>query len=651
VSAALAAWAVPLAIYDGLTFQRFLQEDFGFSVVLVATMPVLGAFLMTRHPGNRLGWLFCLYGPLRGVEVLADVWVHHSYVVAPGSWPLGSVATWLLSAGPLFLLPTAPLLALWFPDGHAPPGRWRRAELSSVAAVVFLFGVLIFSWPFRGRRLLPDAAPIAAWSATVAMGCAAAAIVVVIVGFVVSFASLIARLRRAEGAVRAQVKWFLFGLGAAFALNVTGDLGPALAPLRLVAVVVLELFIAVAIERYRLWDIDRLINRTAVYGTLTLVVAIVYASAAVSIGLVVGGSGTRSPFAVAGATLLIAVLFAPLRRRLQLAADRRFDRRAFDAEARVRAFADRLGHDPLEQVELPTLLADVLRDPDLVLCFTTASGGFIDASGATVLPPIERDDRAVSMLGSESEPIGVLGHRRSLHHEGRLLADVLRAGRSSLEYARLQAELRVQLVAVQRSRVRLVEATDAERRRIERDLHDGAQQRLVALALRLRTEQHRHAVEPGTGLDALLSTSVEELLAAVAELRSMTQGMLPPVLSSGGAGPALRELVGRYDGRVGLVAVPDHRHSALVEATAWFVASEGLTNTTKHAAGANVSLRAHCEEGLLRVVISDDGPGGATLAGSGLRGLSDRVEACSGRLHLSSPPGRGTELIAELPCG
>jgi signal transduction histidine kinase len=208
----------------------------------------------------------------------------------------------------------------------------------------------------------------------------------------------------------------------------------------------------------------------------------------------------------------------------------------------------------------------------------------------------------------------------------------------------------VQLVAVQRSRLRLVEATDAERRRIERDLHDGAQQRLVALALRIRREQHGRAVEPGTAVDALLSAAVDELQAAVAELRSMTQGMLPPVLTSGGAGPAIRELVGRYDGRVSLIAVPSHRHSPLVEATAWFVASEGLTNATKHAPGAAVTVRADCRQGLLRVAISDDGPGGATLAGSGLRGLVDRVEACGGHLTVTRPSGGGTELVAVLPC-
>ncbi|MDT4941012.1 MAG: hypothetical protein QOJ34_1101 [Pseudonocardiales bacterium] len=650
ISVLVVAWAVPVAVRDGLTWRRFVHEDFGFSAVLVATMPILGAFVVSRHPGNRLGWLFCMYGPLRGVEVLADVWVHHDYVVDPGSWPGGPVATWILFAGPLFLLPTAPLLALWFPDGRAPSGRWRRVELAPAAMVVLLAGVLVFSWGFRGPRLIPDPPTIDGWRAGVVFGCLLLAILAALVGFALGFAALVSRLRHAEPAVRAQLKWFLFGVGSAFALNIVGDFGEALAPLRLLAVVVLEFFIAVAIERYRLWDIDRLINRTVVYGTLTALAAVLYASAAISIGLVVGGAGSRSPLAVAGATLTIAMLFAPARKRVQNAVDQRFDRRAFDAVARVRELAGRVGQDTPEPAELETLLRDVLRDPELVISFATPNGRFIDHSGIEVAPPHTTTGQSVSVVGDPSEPIALIGHRRSLDDDGRLLDDVLIAVRSLTDHARLQAELRVQLVAIQQSRARLIDATDAERRRIERDLHDGAQQRLVALALRVRTEQHRHTVEPGTDIDRLLSATVDELQAAVAELRAMTHGLLPSALTSGGIDSALRELVARYDGKVHLLALPHHRHTPSVEATAWFVASEGLTNATKHAAHAQVTLSAACDDGWLRVVVADDGPGGASLKGSGLSGLADRVDACGGQLYITSVPGHGTELIAVLSC-
>jgi signal transduction histidine kinase len=650
VSLGLVAWTVPVAVQDGLTWPRFLHEQFGFSVVLVATMPVLGAFLVSRHPENRLGWLFCAYGPLRGVSVVADVWAHHTYMADPGSWPGGPVAAWLFQVGPLFLLPTVPLTLLWFPDGRAPAGRWHRVELASAVAVALLAGLLVFSWPFRGRRLLAESPSIGGWRGAAADGSATGMIVVVLLAVLVGFASLVSRLRQAEPIVRAQVKCFLYGAGAAFVLNVAGDVRPGLAVLRVAAVAVLEIFIVVAIERYRVWEIDRLINRTLVYGTLSALAAGVYVSAVLSIGLVVGGTRAGSPLAVAGATLLLAVLFAPTRQQVQRAVDRRFDRRTFDAVTRVRAFIEQLGPDSPRAGGLEALLAEVLHDPGLVLCFTTTNGRCIDHAGRHVEPPTQDDDRCVTVLGGPAEPIGFLGHRRALRSDGHLLRDVLATAKPAVEYARMHAELQVQLVAMQASRVRLVEATDAERRRIERDLHDGAQQRLLALALRVRTEQHRQIVEPGTNLDSLLSTTVTEIQTAVAELRSMTHGLLPPVLTSGGTAPALRELVGRYDGSATLLAVPDHRHVAIVEATSWFVASEGLANAMKHAGSATVTLRAECREGVLRVAVCDDGPGGATLAGSGLRGLRDRVDACGGHLSLHSPPGGGTELSAALPC-
>ena len=240
---------------------------------------------------------------------------------------------------------------------------------------------------------------------------------------------------------------------------------------------------------------------------------------------------------------------------------------------------------------------------------------------------------------------------RSPPYEAGLLDEVLTAAALPLEHAHLQAQLRVQLAAVEASRTRIVEAADAERRRIERNLHDGAQQRLVALAARLRSEQRRLGTALDPGMVPLLDLTVDELRDAVSDLRTLAQGLLPAALASEGLGPALRELVDRQPAAVRLLEVPEHRHRPALEATGWFVAAEGLANAVKHAPGAQITVSAQCLGGGLRIAVADDGPGGVTIeGGSGLRGLADRVDASGGRFTVTSPPGGGTSLCAVLPC-
>jgi PAS domain S-box-containing protein len=201
------------------------------------------------------------------------------------------------------------------------------------------------------------------------------------------------------------------------------------------------------------------------------------------------------------------------------------------------------------------------------------------------------------------------------------------------------------------SRARIVDAADAARRRLERDLHDGAQQRLVELALDLRLARARldsDVVETGVLLDAAL----EDLTAATAELRELARGIHPAALAEAGLGPALQALVTRSRISARLVAVPDRRFSQAAEATVYFTVAEALTNAARYSGARRVEVEADCVDGRLRVEVRDDGRGGADpAAGSGLLGLADRAAALDGRLDLVSPPGGGTVVRAELPCG
>jgi len=647
----LTAAAVVVAVRDGLTWRAFVTGDPWFSVVLAVTSPLLGVAVLHREPGSRLAWVFSAVGLSRAVFVAATVWTNHTYIVTPGSWPGGGFASWVAFWMRMPAVALAPLLLLWFPDGRPPGRRWRAAAIPSGVALTAVLLLAVLSWPYRGPRLLPDAPVPPGTRAQMAAACFPVLAVAGLAGLAAGLAGLVSRLRGSDPVVRQQVKWYLYGGVAAIVLNLAGDvLGPGTG-LNLAGTLASVAAILIAVERYQLWNIDRLINRTLVYGTLTALAAATYAGCAAGLGLLLGGAAHGRSLAVAGATLAAAALVAPARHTVQTTIDRWFDRRAFDAVARVRGFAARLGTAPPAPGELRGVLAAALRDPDLSVLFTLADSRVVDPAGVAAMVPSAGGGRTVRRLTGGSGNLGWLTHRPMPAHETRLLDGVLAAAAVPLEYARLQAELRVHLAAVEASRARIVEAADAERRRIERNLHDGAQQRLVALAIRLRSEQRRLGAALDPRMSPLLDLAVDQLRDAVAELRALAQGLLPAALASEGLGPALRELVDRHHASARLLQVPDHRHGPALEATGWFIAAEGLANAAKHAPGAPVTVTANCEGTTFTIAVTDRGPGGASIdAGSGLRGLADRVDTRGGRLTITSPPGGGTDLRAALPC-
>jgi signal transduction histidine kinase len=212
------------------------------------------------------------------------------------------------------------------------------------------------------------------------------------------------------------------------------------------------------------------------------------------------------------------------------------------------------------------------------------------------------------------------------------------------------SEQRAAQEEVRRSRARIVEATDAERRHLERDLHDGAQQRLVSVSLALRLARTRLRADADPGAVASLDEAADELKTALVELRELARGIHPAILTEAGLGPAIDTLAARSIVPADVIALPDRRLSAAVESTAYFVVSEALANVAKYASATRVTVAAECPGDTLRVEVSDDGIGGADPAhGSGLRGLADRVAAIGGRLSIDSPTGAGTRLVAEIP--
>jgi len=294
-------------------------------------------------------------------------------------------------------------------------------------------------------------------------------------------------------------------------------------------------------------------------------------------------------------------------------------------------------------------LARALGDSTLQLAFRLPDGaGYLDTSGQVVDPARPAPGRAVTPVTEASG--AVLVHDAGLGQEPQLVRLTAAAASMALEHARLQAEVQAQLEQVRASRARLVEAGDAERRRLERDLHDGAQQRLVTLSLALGMARDR-AAKADPELGSLIESARKEAREALTELRELARGIHPAVLTETGLTGAIQALVERSPVATTITAVPDRRYPAAIESTAYFVVSEALVNVAKHARadGAQVMIRKF--PGRLLVEVSDDGTGGArSEGGSGLRGLADRVASVGGVLRVDSPPGGGTRLEADIPC-
>ncbi len=297
---------------------------------------------------------------------------------------------------------------------------------------------------------------------------------------------------------------------------------------------------------------------------------------------------------------------------------------------------------------LRDVLARALGDPTLQLAFAAPSGaGHIDAAGHPVFVTDDRPGRALATIEHDGRLLAVLVHDRAIEEQDPgLIQAVSAAARMAIENEQLTAQVRAQLDEVRASRARIADAADAERRRVERDLHDGAQQRLVALALRLQL-----ARGTSENASALIDQATTELEAAIGEVRDLARGLHPPLLTEAGLAAALETLAERSPVPVHLAATAE-RYGSAVETTAFFVVAEALTNAARHAAATEIRVTVSEVAGGLSVTVSDDGRGGADAAtGTGLRGLADRVAALGGLLTVTSRPGEGTLVQADLPLG
>lgn len=299
-------------------------------------------------------------------------------------------------------------------------------------------------------------------------------------------------------------------------------------------------------------------------------------------------------------------------------------------------------------------LARGLGDPTLELAFVLpGSGRYVDDQGHYVRIPDEEEAeirRITELIDSDGEPLAVLIHDASLLQDGKRVEAVAGAARLTLENERLHAQLQAQLDEARASRARLVDAADQARRRLERDLHDGAQQRLLAASTAMERARILNGNADDSRLEDLLEAVSTELKETLTELRELARGIHPALLTDEGLGPAIESLARRAQLPTRVVSVPSERFQTTVEAAAYFVVAEALNNAAKHADASEVMVRAESDNGVLRIQIADDGIGGADIdGGSGLRGLEDRVVSLGGVFEVASPHDEGTTISAVIP--
>ena len=613
------------------------------NVVFSCAFAGTGFLILGRHPRYVIGWLLLAVGVENALAL--DLAQGYGLRAAAEGWPGGPVAEAIVMAGWLPQAPALVLIVLLFPTDRLPGRRWWLVVWMSVLGVALAEPGWVLN-PLSGGEYAAGPNPYAVEGPLPD--------VLFVIGFTLTatalltaFVGALVRFRRSIGVER-QLKWFALSTGvlvviAAPAL-VFWEATPVVPLLAAVCLTVWPVTIGIAVLRYRLYDVDLVLSRTFTYLMLTVVLAVVYTAAVVVLGAVVGRD---EAWVTAGATLLAAASFKLLHRRVQDRVDRRFRPERHRALSVVAAFTERLRHDQAEPEGVVDALRDAMGDPELELRFVLQPGE----------PPVDTHGRPATgpdAPGRERYPVlrggTVLAEVVWSPSEERraLLGSVVAAADLPIEMARLRVELRRRLDEVAESRSRLAAVADQERRRIERDLHDGAQQRLVSIGLALRHAQHQLGADADEA-KATLDEAVVEISAAIEDLRELAHGLRPAMLQAG-LGPALRDLANRSPVPVEVSATTD-RFAPDVEAAAYFIASEALTNAVKHARADQVLLQVARQNSTLVVSVADDGVGGAAVGrGSGLTGLSDRVAARGGRLRIESARGHGTTLIAELPC-
>jgi signal transduction histidine kinase len=603
----------------------------------------------------------------------SQFWLHAGQSPpASGQWVAWS-GTWLWAPGWVLVFT---LILLLFPDGRLPSPRWRWAARLTVAALVCeAVGSMLDPNPtgFRAYRN-----PLGIRTANLITGGIIELVGTVgtIVAAVACVVALVMRFRRSRGEEREQMKWFAYGGVAMIVLlpaeSVFAQGRPILSVLSFVAVPILPVAIAIAVLKYRLYDIDVVISKTIVYGALAAFITVVYVAIVVGLGTLVSSSGHPDLGLSILATAIVAVAFQPVRERVQRFANRLvYGDRATPYET-LSNFASRMGGAVPAQDLLPTM-AQTLAEGTGAVGTTVWLALGAELRAEAIFPPGEPMPHPVALDGTglilpdatlalpvhhRGELLGALGltkprgERLTPTEEG-LARNLASQAGLVLRNVRLTEELYARLDDLRASRLRIVAAADNERRRFERTISEGTERQLLGLVAGLREAQGLVESDPA-GADALVSDIEARTDAALQGLRELARGIYPPLLSDQGIVAAVHSH-GRRISPPPLVEVEAagvSRHPSEVEGALYFCCVEALRNAAAHGAAPHVAVRLDETENELSFTVVDDGRGfdpALTPPGAGLQNMADRLEALGGTLTVSSSKGYGTTVTGRVP--
>jgi signal transduction histidine kinase len=663
-----------------------LSEDpifTGIAIVMMVGYVTVGAFVTSRVPGNPVGWLLMATGTGFLFSIAASEYARYGLYTNPGGLPFPYGAAWISNWTFLVPIGSVMLFVALFPDGSAASARWRWLPPAIVADIALgIVGLALHAGPMDITDAGPDPLnPIGIDALTPILEPVLR--VIGVVGFalgILTVVSLVFRYRAARGEERQQIRWLAYVGFVAIALLILavlssfglkeGESRPLNTALFFGFFFMFGIGIpaaaAIAVLRYRLWDLDVILKKTIVASVLVFLLTIVSLVVLLVVGGLVVGPLADSPGAALTAGIGIGISSWPLLRLSRRIADRVvYGRRASPYEV-LTEFSDRMAESYATDDVLPrmasilgagtgaktvTIWLMVGSELQPVTGWSDRAGGDPVATPSESVSSAKLEDLTgdVFVVRHQGEQLGAI--TVSMHANDpidptkeKLIRDLAGQAGLVLRNVRLIEELRA-------SRRRLVAAQDAERRRLERNIHDGAQQQLVALQVKQRLVEGMIQRDAPKALE-LMAQLQADTTGALETLRDLARGIYPPLLADQGLGAALESQARKSPVEVSVEAAGVHRYTQDVEAAVYFCALEAMNNLAKYAEASRATVTLTQSDGTLTFVVADDGVGfdlAHTANGTGIQGMADRIDAIGGALEIRSAPGEGTTVLGRVP--